>query len=112
MTHGVTRREVFQSTLAAAGLAASGHLVPSRVEAAQPAAGSTERIAVDPEILPLVQLLEKAAPDKTLIPVAVEQLARAAVPAAPGRGLPAADPRRLLTTTSGSSTRATRRAWT
>ena len=111
MTHGVTRREVFQSTLAAAGLAASGHLVPSRVEGAQPAAGSTERIAVDPEILPLVQLLEKTAPDR----------------AHPGRGgatgagcrtggsWPQSSCRRSAAappTTSGSSTRSTRRAWT
>jgi hypothetical protein len=77
VTLPIPRREFLKTSLAtAAGLGTAGGLAASGLGAAPRLGDGPERIAVDPEILPLVQLLEKAAPDKTLIPVAVEQLAR------------------------------------
>ena len=76
MTLPIPRREFLKTSLAtAAGLGtAGGHAAPGLVAAANLTDGP-ERIAIDPEILPLVQLLEGTAPEK-LIPVAVDQLAR------------------------------------
>ena len=65
MTLPIPRREFLKSSLAtAAGLGTAGGLAaPSLLSAARLPDG-LERIAIDPEILPLVRLLEKAAPDK------------------------------------------------
>jgi hypothetical protein len=72
----IPRRDFLKSSVAtaaglgtAAGLAAPGQLSAARLP------NGPERIAIDPEILPLVRLLEGTAPDK-LIPVALEQMAR------------------------------------
>ena len=76
MTLPIRRREFLKTSLAtAAGLGTAGGLAAPSLVAAANLADGPERIAIDPEILPLVQLLEGTAPDK-LIPFAVDQLAR------------------------------------
>ena len=71
----IPRREFLKASLAtAAGVCTAGGFAAPRLAAAPPTEGP-ERIAIDPEILPLVRLLEGTASDK-LIPFAVDQLAR------------------------------------
>lgn len=76
MTSPIPRREFLKFSLAtASGVSAAGRLAAPNFVSAAHLADSPGRIGVDPEILPLVQLLEGTTPDK-LIPFAVDQLAR------------------------------------
>ena len=68
MLRPIPRREFLKTVATVSGLGTATRLT------AQPVA-EPERVAVDPEIEPLVRLLEETARDK-IIPVAVNQLAR------------------------------------